>query len=1234
MVDRWVGALPQGLLCFVAAIVVFGLVTGCGGGSTSEGTPPPSSPPSNPTPPAAAAPGVSSVSPATVAVGAAAFTLQINGSGFVSGSVVSWNGTNLTTTYVSATELQAAVPASLAAGAGSFAIAVSNPDGQKSASSSSSVAVDNPAPTITGLAPKFVNSGSPALNVTVTGTGFVAGSVASFGGSARTTTVQSSTQLTMALTADDLAYGAIVDVMVANPAPGGGTSAASALTIEQQAPTITGVTPDTLVIGVANTPVTIAGSGFTPNAVVSASGLPLNPTSITPTSIAVSIPAAVAGSYAGLIDVSVQTVAGLAIFSLNVVNPVPVIQSVSPSIVLAGSPGMSVTVQATGLTSTTQANVNGAAAGPLSTAAGGVAVPISAAQFAQTGTVSITLTNPAPGGGTSNVAQVKVIPGSNYVRTVNLPANDLVWNSQQQVIYGSIAASSTTNPSSVVAIDPTTGNVVAAQTMPSEPSVLAISDDQQYLYVGMNGVGSVARLKLPGLTPDIQWTVGPSSSNTSLYPISDIEVAPGAPHTIAVTAEVASTGGMQLAVYDDNVMRPNTSNASLLGFIGYVNTVRWGADASTIYGTESAVSGGPEFIFAVNAEGVTLSQTYLGAIAGFQGQLAYDSNEGRLYDSVGDVVNAATGQAAGTFPAAGSTFALDSTQHRVYFLGGTPYPEGESGSGTEINVFDQDKFTHVGSIVLPSTSTGSGPGGVDPRMVRWGTTGLAFNSPSNIYILDGPFVAAGASPAAATGGYASPTPVLSSVSPESVVAGSPDVTLTLTGANFTAATLVRWNGNYLATSVVSDTEVQAVIPAAALATPTSAPLLVDNSGDGLSGLLAFSVLPDLGTGLQLTTLNLSGNDLVWNAAANRLYVAVTNTDTIRPQTIASVDPVAGAVVSSEPVAANPYVMAISADDKYLYTGFTNNASVQRYTLPDLTADLLIPLGIGDPVTTVAGDDVRGGVGSCDFAVSLGVAPAANTTIAVTQGSAGTDPEGCGAVAVIDGATPRPTTPAIYTESGHDFSKLTWGADGTALYAFGDDGVTSQPVSKLTVSSSGVVFDQEVTNNIYLGYRPHFDIPTGLLYGDGGAIIQPSTLASVSNFQASGLMVPDSTLGFAYFLGQTQSQVGGNYGQGNANFTLQIFDLKTYALLDSIVIPNVIGYPIQLVRWGTSGIAFTTENGNFEDTNAPGLTYILSGSRISRTGGSLQPAPVDSERVQYTWKDLRPKRKPLSVTEER
>ena len=72
-------------------------------------------------------PVVSQLVPANVAHGAAAFTLTINGSSFNSNAVVNWNGTALTTTFVTANQLTAAVPAASIATAGSVSITVTNP---------------------------------------------------------------------------------------------------------------------------------------------------------------------------------------------------------------------------------------------------------------------------------------------------------------------------------------------------------------------------------------------------------------------------------------------------------------------------------------------------------------------------------------------------------------------------------------------------------------------------------------------------------------------------------------------------------------------------------------------------------------------------------------------------------------------------------------------------------------------------------------------------------------------------------------------------------------------------------------------------------------------------------------------------------------------------------------------------------------------------------------------------
>lgn len=56
--------------------------------------------------------------PVTVAPGTGAFTLTVNGTGFVTGSVVDWNGIPLATTYISGSQLTATVPATKVANPG------------------------------------------------------------------------------------------------------------------------------------------------------------------------------------------------------------------------------------------------------------------------------------------------------------------------------------------------------------------------------------------------------------------------------------------------------------------------------------------------------------------------------------------------------------------------------------------------------------------------------------------------------------------------------------------------------------------------------------------------------------------------------------------------------------------------------------------------------------------------------------------------------------------------------------------------------------------------------------------------------------------------------------------------------------------------------------------------------------------------------------------------------------
>jgi hypothetical protein len=65
--------------------------------------------------------------PAQKTPGSAAFTLTVNGTGFVSGATVNWNGNARTTTFVSSSQVTATINAADVATAGSVLVTVSNP---------------------------------------------------------------------------------------------------------------------------------------------------------------------------------------------------------------------------------------------------------------------------------------------------------------------------------------------------------------------------------------------------------------------------------------------------------------------------------------------------------------------------------------------------------------------------------------------------------------------------------------------------------------------------------------------------------------------------------------------------------------------------------------------------------------------------------------------------------------------------------------------------------------------------------------------------------------------------------------------------------------------------------------------------------------------------------------------------------------------------------------------------
>jgi hypothetical protein len=82
----------------------------------------------------------------------------------------------------------------------------------------------NPAPVINSISPSTANVGTQSQSVTINGSGFLANSTATYNGTGAQTTFGSSSQVTISLTASDLATVGAFPIVVTNPAPGGGPS--------------------------------------------------------------------------------------------------------------------------------------------------------------------------------------------------------------------------------------------------------------------------------------------------------------------------------------------------------------------------------------------------------------------------------------------------------------------------------------------------------------------------------------------------------------------------------------------------------------------------------------------------------------------------------------------------------------------------------------------------------------------------------------------------------------------------------------------------------------------------------------------------------------------------------------------------------------------------------------------------------------------------------------------------
>jgi trimeric autotransporter adhesin len=510
--------------------------------------------------------------------------------------------------------------------------------------------------------------------------------------------------------------------------------------------------------------------------------------------------------------------------------------SLSPNAVQAGSAELTVTIAGSGFNEDSTVLWSGTPLATSYVSATQLTAQVPASTLKSLGWAAVSVTTPAPGGGTTSP-----VPFSIY-NIVSLSANHILFDPYTQQLYASVIPGATqVTGNSLVTIDPTTGVIGTPIPVASQPDKMALSDDGQILYVNQDGSDSVGRFNMLSKTLEFSF---PATTGASLR---DVAVLPGSENTIAV--DLGEDFGLLL--YDiDPVQKTATARGNSTG--AYTGSSLQFLNASTLFSFDIDTTGATLDEYPVTSTGLTASYANQYTLNSFS---AFRLSGGIAFADAGGVANPSSTppQSMGVFLPITPTTSLysyygtngqlvepDTSLSRIFFAA---YPaitaQSSPFSTLPMGLVAYDEATYLPSATLPLTALSSiGSGGTLATytdLLRWGQDGLALlTSAGQIAILRGPFVLPQLlnQNAAAT---------LSGASPSAITHGSGNVVLTITGTGFIPGAAVNWNGAYRTTTFVDAGRVTVAIPARDLATAGSATITIANPGSVASAPLTFAI---------------------------------------------------------------------------------------------------------------------------------------------------------------------------------------------------------------------------------------------------------------------------------------------------------------------------------------------------------------------------------------------------------
>jgi uncharacterized repeat protein (TIGR01451 family) len=813
-------------------------------------------------------------------------------------------------------------------------------------------------------------------------------------------------------------------------------------------------------------------------------------------------------------------------------------------------------------------------------------IPILAA--GSNATISVTFVAPATGVVTNQVAAVAssidpffsnnvasallwVLPPSGLqpLQTINLAVRDIEKDPVRPLIYASLGSNAGLLGDSIVVIDPQGGSISPPTRVGSNPGRLAASPNGQFLYVALDGAGSIQKLTLPGL------------SLVSSFPIpgnqiaSRMVVSPDDPETVVVRRTPAGRTSLHVA----GVQRPGELiDQDLFAF----------SEASgLLFGCRSSVSNVKMYHLNGGVTGLSLLEDQP---CRQNGATDLKSSGGLFFFDRGMVVNPDTRTVRSTMPVPiGSVVEPDTSSGRAYYATAV-------GASWALKAFDIGQAIEVASVPIP--------GLLSPprRLIRWGNSGLAlYTTNAQLVITRGLLVPTNPPVEMILGQSISTNSVttnetitlflsLTNAGPSvaSHVIVTQSFSLAVTNVTLNAgmgsatffAGVVTWQAGDFAKGAASSLTVS--VRPTQIGTLTVAAAAYHDENDPFWGNNVALNVVNVGASSNIDSIviNFSTRDLSYDPVHDVIYASTPASSRLFGNLVAFLNPVMGAIQQALPAGSEPNCLAASADGGFLFASLDGAMSVQPFSLPSGIPLSRFQLGTNDLY----------------LAQDLEVHPIQPQMVASSLTSYNFAPGFPSSVVVYDTGVPL-------ANAGNGSRGIVFSEDGGYLFGFASPG-TGSGVVKMRLSNSGIPVTE---------YLPAFASPpselkfsNGRLYSNSGEVIDPFVPLSLGSNSAVGPLAIDRATGQAVYLAQR-----------GTNWELRTFGVSAFQATGTQTVSNVAGTPANLVLCGKGRVAFRTSSNQVFIIRSPLIsTNPLAPCNLSLRQQATQDFSTATETLRF------------------